>query len=265
MLNFFSTSTIKQFFNEIYHLLKTADSKITESWHEISEIKILKSLTLHELRDFLDKFEFVQLKKGNYMEYIAIDKIQFVMESMRFLDLDIKQLSRLLDYAGFELLIKEILLENDYNVIKNFRFSDKSNFKRETKQERYEIDVIGVKKQDVLLIDAKHWKNRDIFSSINQAANLQYQRALALKKNPETFSKLLQSLLGFNLEIKKYLPYNLIPMMVTLEDNGIKLNDIQVPLVSISNLNAFLQEIFRFCHLYRTIRVKKIVLQKRLF
>ena len=71
---------------------------------------------------------------------------------------------------------------------KNFRFSDNSSLKYETSQKRYEIDVIGIYQNYILIIDAKQWKRKDSYGAMNKAANLQYQRVIALKKNPETFA-----------------------------------------------------------------------------
>jgi len=78
---------------------------------------------------------------------------------------------------------------------------------------------------------------------MNKAANLQYQRVVALKKNPETISDLIQKLLGMRCNVRKRLPFTLIPLMVTLETNWIKINENSVPLVGIYNLNSFLEEL----------------------
>lgn len=265
MSKLFSQTSIIQFFNQIYYLLKSSiDNK--SGWFEISQVKFLQKLNKDELKEFLENFEFIDIKKGNYdLKYLLINKILFVMESIRILNLDLKVVSELLDYSEFELLINKILLKNNYKALNNFRFSDKSNFKTKTAQKRYEIDVIGINKKHVLLIDAKHWKRKDSYSSINKAADLQIQRAIALMKNPEIFSKLIQDLLGLNINLKNYLPFKLIPIMVTLEDNGNKLNDNQVPLVSIYFLNAFLQEVNFIPQFYKTIMIKKINIQKRLY
>ena len=264
MSNLYSRGSIKQFFHEIYVLLKNSgDNK--SGWFDFAQIDFLKNLDTFELKEFLSNFAFIEIIKGNYkVEYFAIDKILFVMESIRILNLDLKNVSELLDYTEFEQLTNNILLKNNYRVLNNFRFSDKSNFKIETAQKRYEIDVIGINQKCVLLIDAKQWKRKDSFSSMNKAANLQHQRAIALKKNPDAFSKLIQNILGINVDLKHYLPFNLIPMMVTLEDNANKISDNQIPLVSISFLNNFLQELERYSHYYKSIKIRKINIQKKL-
>jgi hypothetical protein len=264
MPNLYSISSIKQFILEIYNLLKEGDSEVTELWLEISEIEYLRDFNELELREFLEKFEFASIQKGNYIEYIVVNKISFITTCLRFLELDINQLSYLLNYDGFEALIQEILSRNNYKTIKNFRFSDKSPLKYETSQKKYEIDVIGIYQSFILIIDAKQWKRKDSYGAMNKAANLQYQRVVALKDNPEVISSLIQNLLGINYNARRRLPFTLIPIMVTLETNWIKINENSVPLVGIYNLNSFLAELQVNLHHFKTVKLSKIFFQKQL-
>lgn len=265
MSEIFSNQSFKQFFLEIYNLLKEGESEVTELWFEISEIEFLKNFSALELREFLKIFDFISIKKGNYIEYIVINKIIFIIRCIQFLELDVSNLSNLLNYNGFETLIQEILSQNSYKTIKNFRFSDKSNLKYETSQKRYEIDVIGIYRSYILIIDAKEWKRKDSYGAMNKAANLQYQRVVALKNNNEIFSNLIQKLLGMSYNIQKRLPFILIPMMVSLETNWIKINENSVPLVGIYNLNSFLQELPINLQYFKTEKVSKISTQKQIF
>ncbi len=261
----YSEGSLTQFFTEIYNIIKDIDINIIEVWCNPSEIPFFENINNSELFDFLERFEFIYLKKGNYTtHYIVINKILFILESIKFLQFDIKRISEILDYSGFEKLIKEILSKNDYRTVKNFRFSDKSNFKSKTLQKRYEIDVIGIYSKYILIIDAKQWKRKDTFSSLNKAANLQFRRVLALKQNSEVFSNLIMNLLEPSMSVKKYLPFILIPIMVTIEDNSIKINDNQIPLVSIYEFNSFLQELPNNLHYFKTIQINKINVQKKL-
>ncbi len=259
-----SELSLRQFYTEIHYILKETDTNVIEIWWEISEVPFLSRFNNSELRDFLGNFNFVSLRKGNYLDYIVINKILFIMDAINILQLDIKQISEILNYDGFESLVQEILLKNNYIATKNFRFTDTSNFKSKTSQKRYEIDIIGVYLKYVLLIDAKQWKRKDSFSALNKAANLQYRRAIALKKNPEIFSRLIQKLVGIKLNLKRRLPFILIPVMVTLEDNSIKINNNQIPLVSIYELNSFLQELQNNLNYFKVIKINKINIQKRL-
>jgi hypothetical protein len=255
---------LKQFFSEIYDILKNSNSNVNELWYEFREIKYFTNFTKYEIRDFLNLFDFISVQKGNYIDYIVINKILFITECFKYLSHDIKNLAELLDYGGFESLVQEILIQNNYKTLKNFRFSDKSNFKSETSQKRYEIDVIGIYQNYVLLIDAKQWKRKDSYNALSKAANLQFRRTIALKNNIETFSNMIQELLTRKGNIRKRLPFILIPIMVTLELNWIKINENSIPLVSIQNLNSFLQELRTNLEYFKTVCINRVFLQKPL-
>ena len=258
MSKLYSHSSLQRFFSDIYCVLQETDKIIIEAWYEIRQINFLENFSKPELIDFLGKFEFISVKKGNYINYVVINKILFIIDCIKYLQFDIKHLSEILNYGGFETLIKEILCRNNYRTITNFRFSDKSKSRMENSQKRYEIDVIGIYYKYILIIDAKQWKRRDTYGLLNKAATKQYHRMLALKKNPEVFTKLVTEILGEEPNLKKHLPFVVIPVMVTLENNSIKLNDDQVPLVSIYELNTFLYELPNNLHYFKTIQVESI-------
>ncbi len=260
-----SELSIKQFFNEIYHILIDSTKDAIEIWCEMYDISFLKGFHELKLQEFVNNFEFISIKKGSYNNYFAVNKILFIIEAIKILKLDIKNLSNLIDYNGFEYLIQEILMKNGYRTLKNYRFSDKSYFRKKTNQTKYEIDVIGLEQNYLLLIDAKQWKKRDIYSTINKAANLQYQRAQVLQKNPEILSNLMQSLIGQKINLKIRMPLIIIPLIVTFEENWIKISENFVPLVSIYRFNSFLQELRKNLSYFRTLKISKISLQKQIF
>lgn len=259
-----SIKTVKCFFSEIYKILRGTDTKVSEIWLSFSEINFFKGNDESEIRCYLCNFESISIQKGNYKNYVVIDKIIFIVECMQYLEEDIERLSLLLDFNGFEALVEEILKRNNYNTIKNFRFSDQSNYKSKTSQKRYEIDVIGISKHHLLLIDAKQWVNKDSYGAMNKAANHQYQRAIALQLNPEIFSRMVQDILGISESIEKKLPFVLVPVMVSLEQNHIKFNENNVPIVSIYQFNSFLQELTTNLSYFKTIKINKLYIQKQL-
>jgi hypothetical protein len=264
MIKYYSESSLRNLFLEIYSVLKDSDPRISELWCEKSKISFFKGMTKTDMITFIENFDFISLKKGNYAFYLVIEKILFIVNCLKFLQYDITHLSEILDYSGFELLIKEILSRNNYHTTTNFRFSDTSSKKSSDSQKRFEIDVIGIYLKKILVIDAKQWKRKDSYGPISKAANLQLDRIKALKRNPESFSKLLSLLTGEELNIKKYLPCTFIPLMVTLENNSIKLNENQIPLVSIYEFNAFLQELPNNLHYFKTIKIGKEFKQNNL-
>ncbi len=268
MSNLYSVSfaKLRRLFHDIFRMLKNTNKEVVNIWHDPLESDIFKRFNKEEFHEIIENFNCIKVEKGNYNKnYISINKISFIIESMKYVDIHIRQLSEILDFNAFEQLIQEILIECGYFSIKNFRFSDRSNFKSKTKQGRYEIDIIGIYQQYILVIDAKQWRRKDSFGAINKAADLQLRRVQALKHNPEVFSKLIEKLLGVNPRINKRTPFVLVPMMVTIENNHIKMNDNHVPLVSISNFNSFLQELQMNLEYFKKIKINRLNVQKQLF
>ncbi|MFO7795730.1 MAG: hypothetical protein ACQERB_03150 [Promethearchaeati archaeon] len=237
----------------------TLERDLDEPWYKIDKIEFFQKYSSQEIDSIIMNFDFLHNESWNH---VSINKIDFVLDSLNFLEHDISQLSMILNYSNFEKLVKRILAFNEFNVINNFRFSDKSNYKKQTDQHRYEIDVIGLNRKILILIDAKQWNRRDSFSAINKAANLQLQRARALKNNPLILGDLITTLIGKVNDIKNQLPLTFIPIMVTLEESNIKLNHNKVPLVSIYKLNSFLQELNENLYYFNTIIIDKLSIQE---
>ncbi|MBY9006244.1 MAG: hypothetical protein KGD63_05760 [Candidatus Lokiarchaeota archaeon] len=252
---------IEKFFQEIYNILKSSKKELDEPWFLIKEIEYLINFNDFEIDCFLSSFDFIKKEQWNH---ISINKIQFILESLKILDYDVSKLSRFLSYQGFEQLIKEILKLEGYSVISNFRFSDKSYFKYETNQKRYEIDVIGLKNNFLLLIDAKQYNKRDSFSALNKAADLQYRRLIALKKNKEVLDSIISDLVKYPNKLKKKLPLKLIPIIITLEESSFKTSCDQIPLVSIYKIKSFLNELKDNLQFFNYIKINKISIQKHL-
>jgi len=77
-------------------------------------------------------------------------------------------------WKEFEEIVSEILEKNEFNVIKNFRF-------KTTK--RYEIDLIGIKDDFLILIDCKHWSSgRNKTSMLKKSANKHEERNIEFNK-----------------------------------------------------------------------------------
>ncbi|TFG24568.1 MAG: hypothetical protein EU533_02010, partial [Promethearchaeota archaeon] len=201
--------SLKGLFREIFIILKQSNPKVKQIWIEPSEVEHFRDLNRYQINEFLEIINSVSIEKGNYTDYIVIDKIKFIVEAIKLLDQDIGQLSMIIDFGGFEELIAEILKLNNYKTLNNFRFSDNSNFKSPNSQKKYEIDIIGIQKKYLLLIDAKQWKKKDCFSAMSKAGNLQVQRAKALKNNIKILTKLLNEF-GINQKFEKLI---LIPFM----------------------------------------------------
>lgn len=265
MDTYLTHTMVKDFFLRVLKELKKSNREVNRVRYELSEVKELFGFEDEILNELTYMFQFLNVVKGNYTKYLEINKLAFIFDAINQLNTDIQQLSGLLNFNTFEILISEFLERNNYFVTTNFRFSDKSNFKYKTNQKRYEIDVIALKRKHMFVIDAKQWRKKDVFSSMNNAANLQYQRVTALKHNPDVLSHLIHKLFGPSARIKKHLPLSLIPMMVSIEDNWIRINENKVPLVSIAKFNSFLQEFENMRSNYNEVIVNKISIQKQLF
>ncbi|MHA1274037.1 MAG: NERD domain-containing protein [Promethearchaeota archaeon] len=196
------------------------------------------------LKEIIYNFSFLKENNSFYTEYIIIDKISFILEAKRYLNITFKDLCESLKFNEFEALISKIMEKNGYFSIKNFRFTSK--IPDISKQRRFEIDIIALNHKYFLLIDAKRWRRRDPFSSLNKAANLQLKRTYALINNSQLISDLIIKLKGGR---KGNFPGNrlkIIPLIVTLEDSSFLINQKGVPLVSIDRLNNFLYELNEF-------------------
>ena len=117
---------VVNFFHEIYSLLKNSKRELDEPWLPIKEIEFFSDLNENAIEFFQNNFDFFKREQWNY---ISINKIQFILDSLQFLNYAVCKLSKILNYQGFEQLIKEILSLNGFEVAINYRFTDHSYFK----------------------------------------------------------------------------------------------------------------------------------------
>ena len=75
---------------------------------------------------------------------------------------DILTVCKLIDWRDFELFASEVMKFHNYVVYKNYRM------KKSTRQ----IDVVGIRLQNALVVDGKHWK-RNSYSEMVGAADKQ--------------------------------------------------------------------------------------------
>ncbi len=142
---------------------------------------------------------------------------------------DIEDVAFSLDWRDFEKFTAKCLEDNEYDVIEHFIFK---SLKR-----RYEVDVLGIKRPLIIVIDCKHWRMRSHRSSkLKRAVKEHKRRTEALANN-------LLSLKG-KLGISRWKEAILIPLLVTLYNERLMVYE-QVPLVSIYKLNSFLQEVWK--------------------
>lgn len=137
-----------------------------------------------------------------------------------------------LTWKDFEGFVARVLQENDYRCTESFR-------RRGNKLiEGMEIDVIGVKGNTILAIDAKMWGVRAGKSSaIKEAVKKQAVRTERLGSD---LARLSDKIIGMG-------PgrYSLIPIMVTWLVEDVEIHQ-GVPVVPVFKLNGFLLELARF-------------------
>ncbi|MHA2425114.1 MAG: hypothetical protein ACXAEF_10020 [Candidatus Thorarchaeota archaeon] len=135
-------------------------------------------------------------------------------------------------WKDFEGLIAQVLSENSYDCTESFR-------RRGNKlEEGMEIDVIGVRGNSILVIDAKMWGVRKYkASALIEAVKKQIVRTERLADQLDKLTKRIPNL--------KPQRYELYPIMVTWLVEDVKLHE-GVPVVPVFKLNSFLQELAHF-------------------
>ena len=123
----------------------------------------------------------------------------------------IDEISRLLDWKGFESLAAEILDASDFETTRNLVLT----------KPRMQIDVVGVKSGVAILIDCKHWK-RSSQSALENAVKKQIERTKRFLKTENVKAA--------------------IPAIVTLHQE-VRFID-KVPIIPIFQLSSFCEEFY---------------------
>lgn len=123
----------------------------------------------------------------------------------------IDEISRLLDWKGFESLAAEILDASDFKTTRNLVLT----------KPRMQIDVVGVKSDVAILIDCKHWK-RSSQSALENAVKKQIERTKRFLKTENVKAA--------------------IPAIVTLHQE-VRFID-KVPIIPIFQLSSFCEEFY---------------------
>ena len=139
---------------------------------------------------------------------IPNDRLQTALYAIN-LGADLEDVSEYLNWKDFESLTGIILEEKDFEVTKNLILT----------KPRMEIDIIGKKMDNALLIDCKHWKNMSK-SALDEIVRKQIERVKHFV-SIENISAL--------------------PVIVTLHQETIQFVG-NVPIVPIMKLSSFLDE-----------------------
>jgi len=202
----------QDFINIVAEILReTKESGVITSQNEI-------------LRDFLDQFGVHGDKEGELFlnREKRIDLAMVAIER----GMDISEVIGLLTWKDFEGLIAGILIENGFRCIESYRRRGNSA------EKGMEIDVIGIRGNLVLSVDAKMWGVRGgKSSSLRTAVVKQKERTMKLVSLNEQLSKKLK------IEMQGF--YEFIPIIVTWLVEEVELHE-GVPVVPVFKFNSFI-------------------------
>ncbi|MGY5854124.1 MAG: hypothetical protein RTU92_11195 [Candidatus Thorarchaeota archaeon] len=134
-----------------------------------------------------------------------------------------------LTWKDFEGFVASVLEEHNYRCVESFRRKGNSSIRG------MEIDVIGVKTNTILSIDAKMWGIRKSkASSLKSAAEKQIVRTVRLCSEISRISEKIG-------EIKPG-TYKMIPLIVTWFVEDVEFHD-GVPILPLAKLNSFILDL----------------------
>ena len=187
--------------NSLLSLLKEFDSNI-------NKIRIKNNVLTIGFLDFL--YTRGVAIRDKQIDASSYNKIMIALAAVEC-GIDILTVCKLINWKDFELFASEVMKFHNYMVYQNYRI------KNPTRQ----IDVIGVRLQNALVIDCKHWR-RNSYSEMVAVVDKQKERGtLFMKKNK-------------SMEIE-----NAYPIIITFYPNEFQSVN-QVPIVPISSFNSFL-------------------------
>jgi Holliday junction resolvase len=197
------------------HLLEETKENDTIPFLDDQEQTILEQLEVHET-------------KGEPLHISREQRISLALLAVSS-GAEIESVIERMTWKDFESFVARVLTENDYACVESFRRRGNRSAKG------MEVDVIGVKGNTVLAIDAKMWGARPGKSSaLLLAADRQKERTAKL---PEQFEKLSTKIPRMRDGL-----YRVIPVLVTwLVENTVYQNG--VPIVPIFQLNSFLLDL----------------------
>ena len=145
---------------------------------------------------------------------------------------NISEIIDLLTWKDFEGFIASILSENTFRCVESYRRRGNSL------THGMEIDVIGVKGDIIISIDAKMWSIRSgKTSALKTAAEKQKKRTLELSGELDKLSKKMGALAEKT--------YRLFPVIVTWLVEEVELHE-GVPVVPIFKLNSFILDLDQY-------------------
>ena len=169
---------------------------------ELETLSKMLSVDKKVLVEYLKKIGGVVI----FDEKIIVNSKLDVIQSGLLLGVPPNILFRYVDWKEFEKKVSDIIEKHGFSVIYNFVGLDRF------RKKRFQVDIIGIKVPDILVIDTKHWSYKTtVKSRIQIEIQKHYERAKLLAENTK-FSTML-----FNyLTSKKTRVMRFYPVIVTL-------------------------------------------------
>jgi Holliday junction resolvase-like predicted endonuclease len=172
----------------------------------------------------LQNEELVYLEDG-VVTVESCNRLKLAVKAI-MLGADMQSISNLLCWQEFEEIAAISLRNNGYTVANNVRFKQGNR--------RWEIDVVGCKKPNVVCIDCKHWQHAIAQSTLRRIVESQQDRTQALVDAlPDPKLKL---------ECTKWSEAKFTPAILSLMPSSFKFIN-KVPVVSALQLQDFIVQL----------------------
>ncbi|RLE55258.1 MAG: hypothetical protein DRJ40_08710 [Thermoprotei archaeon] len=161
----------------------------------------------------------------NYIK--VLDRVGLVLTLLEKRLLPTEELTLLLDWREYEELCRRILEAFDFTTRRNLRFKFQSRL--------MELDVVGIRGRDVLVLECKRWSTR-----FGREARLR-REVVEFRRKVELFVEWLRKNAYRLFNIRGKVELIIVPVLVTIW-NGKTLVFEGIPLVPLHRLRSFIDE-----------------------
>ena len=191
----------------------------------------------------LSKFSQMSLF-DQYGDIVEASPSQRVKMSIRAIQLgaDFQHTCSLLSWAEFEDITARALETNNYRVMRNLHFRNKTK--------KWEIDIIGLRKPIILCVDCKHWRRGWRSAASLKAVEAQIERTEAFADALPNYAK--------RIKLEAWQTATFIPLILSLLPGPEKFHN-KVPVVPVLQLQDFINniplEVDLLLHIHRIFTV----------
>jgi len=162
---------------------------------------------------------------GDIIEASPCQRVEMSIYALS-LGADLEHVCRLLSWAEFEMVAGKAFETNDYHVVRNLHFTQGTN--------RWEMDVLGIRKPLIICADCKHWRRGWRSAATIKTVEAQVKRTEALAEVlPRNVHKI---------GLEGWRNATLVPLVLSLLPGPHRFCD-AVPVVPILQLQDFISEV----------------------